>query len=192
MSPPCRCHGENDDVRRSRLRAGRSRHCRRRLRTRPAVAVPSGVHPVIAVTVDDIPEHGGMVPGETRLDLTRRLVAALKAEGVPAYGFVNGSPAQTNPDDLAALEHWAGAFPVGNHTWAHANSTSSPPKPISRRLRAMSRCLKIFRAPRLALVPLPVSGGGRRSGQKARDPPVPRLARLQDRRRHDGLRRLEI
>jgi peptidoglycan/xylan/chitin deacetylase (PgdA/CDA1 family) len=84
-------------------------------------AAPSGGQPVIAVTVDDIPEHSGMAPGETRLDLSRRLVAALKAEGVPAHGFVNGSPAQVNPDAMAALEYWADAFPVGNHTWTHAN-----------------------------------------------------------------------
>ncbi|MDT0353776.1 polysaccharide deacetylase family protein [Pseudonocardia charpentierae] len=94
----------------------------------PAPAVPSIEQPVIAVTVDDIPEHGGMAPGETRLDLTRRLVAALEAEGVPAYGFVNGGPAQANRDDMAALEYWAGAFPIGNHTWTHANVNELSPE----------------------------------------------------------------
>ena len=82
---------------------------------------PTTAQPVIAVTVDDVPEHGGMAPGETRLDISRRLVAALEAEGVPAYGFVNGSSAEMSPDSTAALEYWAGAFPVGNHTWSHPN-----------------------------------------------------------------------
>jgi peptidoglycan/xylan/chitin deacetylase (PgdA/CDA1 family) len=82
---------------------------------------PTTPRPVITVTVDDVPEHGGMAPGETRLDISRRLVAALEAEGVPAYGFINGSSAEMNPDSTAALEYWAGAFPVGNHTWSHPN-----------------------------------------------------------------------
>ncbi|MEU7816242.1 polysaccharide deacetylase family protein [Pseudonocardia sp. NPDC049154] len=84
-------------------------------------AAPSAGHPLIAVTVDDIPAHGGTAPGETRLDISRRLVAALRAEGVPARGFVNGSRAEADPDGMAALEYWASAFPVGNHTWSHAD-----------------------------------------------------------------------
>jgi peptidoglycan-N-acetylglucosamine deacetylase len=80
---------------------------------------PDG-RPVIAITVDDIPEHAAMATGETRLDLSRRLVGILQAEAVPAYGFVNGSRA-IDPDSIAALEHWAAAFPVGNHSWSHPN-----------------------------------------------------------------------
>lgn len=85
------------------------------------VAAPTETQLMIAVTVDDVPRHNAMAPGETRFDISRRLVDALKAEGVPAYGFVNGSPAQADPDDMAALEYWAAAFPIGNHTWTHPN-----------------------------------------------------------------------
>ena len=76
---------------------------------------------VMAVTVDDIPRHGTLPPGMTRLEVHRQMIAALQAEGVSAYGFVNGGPAQQTPDNVAALELWAAAMPVGNHTWSHAN-----------------------------------------------------------------------
>jgi peptidoglycan/xylan/chitin deacetylase (PgdA/CDA1 family) len=99
--------------------------------SRADVPAQAGAQPVIAVTVDDIPEHSGMAPGETRLDISQRLVAALEAEGVPAYGFVNGSPAQSNADDMGALEYWAAAFPVGNHTWTHPNLNAVTAKAYS-------------------------------------------------------------
>jgi peptidoglycan/xylan/chitin deacetylase (PgdA/CDA1 family) len=76
---------------------------------------------LMAITVDDIPRHGVMPRGETRLEISRGIVAALKARGVPAYGFVNGEHAEETPDNAAALHLWSDAFPVGNHTWSHAS-----------------------------------------------------------------------
>ena len=35
---------------------------------------------------------------------------------------------------MAALEYWAGAFPVGNHTWTHPNSTSSAAEAYSEEI----------------------------------------------------------
>jgi peptidoglycan/xylan/chitin deacetylase (PgdA/CDA1 family) len=86
----------------------------------PPVESAGTARPVIAITVDDIPQHGGMAPGETRLDLSRRIVAALKTESIPAYGFINGARAE-DADSISAVEHWAEAFPVGNHSWSHPN-----------------------------------------------------------------------
>ena len=67
------------------------------------------------------PDTAVMPRGETRLEISRWIVAALKAGGVPAYGFVNGEHAEETPDAAAALHLWSDAFPVGNHTWSHAN-----------------------------------------------------------------------
>jgi peptidoglycan/xylan/chitin deacetylase (PgdA/CDA1 family) len=75
----------------------------------------------MVITVDDIPRHGVLPPGETRLGVTRGIVAALEADGVPAYGFVNGEHAEQTADSAAALQEWSEAFPVGNHTWSHAS-----------------------------------------------------------------------
>lgn len=81
--------------------------------------VPPG-QPVIAITVDDIPEHSGLPPGVTRADVARDVVSALKDAGVPAFGFINGARAEDS-DGAAALELWAADFPVGNHGWSHLN-----------------------------------------------------------------------
>ena len=82
---------------------------------------PLGGRPVMAITVDDIPEHGALPPGVTRADLSREMVAALKAARVPAYGFVNAGPAEREPGGMAAVELWAQTFPVASHTWSHPN-----------------------------------------------------------------------
>jgi hypothetical protein len=46
--------------------------------------------PEIAITIDDLPLHGPLPPGETALDVAQRTLAALQAAHVEAYGFVNG------------------------------------------------------------------------------------------------------
>lgn len=82
---------------------------------------PPSAQPVIAITVDDIPDHGALPLGVTRTAIAREVVAALKAAGVPAHGFINGAPASPGSDSLAALELWAAEFPVANHSWSHPN-----------------------------------------------------------------------
>ncbi len=79
--------------------------------------------PAIAITFDDIPAHGPLVPGQTRVDVIRAITAALAAAKAPAFGFLNAGFGLDAPDDAArAIAAWrAAGLPLGNHTYSHAN-----------------------------------------------------------------------
>jgi peptidoglycan-N-acetylglucosamine deacetylase len=75
----------------------------------------------MAVTFDDLPVHGAMPPGMTRLEITQSILKTLKREKLPAvYGFINGGRGADDPSSLSVLQAWRQAGqPLGNHTWAH-------------------------------------------------------------------------
>ena len=75
----------------------------------------------MAVTFDDLPVHGAMPPGMTRLEIAQSILKTLKREKLPAaYGFVNGGRGADDPSSLSVLQTWREAGqPLGNHTWAH-------------------------------------------------------------------------
>ena len=77
----------------------------------------------MAITFDDLPTHGALPPGETRLTVVTRIIGALQSRGTPpVYGFANGSPLEREPDLQPVLGAWRSAgFLLGNHTWAHSN-----------------------------------------------------------------------
>jgi len=77
----------------------------------------------IAFTFDDLPAHGPLPPGETRLDVAHQVIRALKhAHLPPVYGFVNGVRIEEQPDTVEVLNAWrAAGNPLGNHTWSHPN-----------------------------------------------------------------------
>src|ERR1700679_2785570 len=77
----------------------------------------------IAFTWDDLPAHSALPPGETRVEIGRKLLAAMKeAHLPPAYGFVNGIFTEKEPLSTPMLKEWHDAgFPLGNHTWSHMN-----------------------------------------------------------------------
>jgi lysophospholipase L1-like esterase len=79
--------------------------------------------PQIAFTWDDLPAHGPLPPGETRVEIIAKIIAALHDGHMPpVYGFLNGLAAEQYPGDVAALEAWrAAGNPLGNHTWSHIN-----------------------------------------------------------------------
>ncbi len=79
--------------------------------------------PAIAITFDDIPAHGPLVPGQTRVDVIRAITWALAAAKAPAFGFLNAGFGLDAPDDAAgAIAAWrAAGLPLGNHTYSHAN-----------------------------------------------------------------------
>jgi peptidoglycan-N-acetylglucosamine deacetylase len=97
---------------------------------------PTNVQPSIAITFDDLPVHGPLPPGETRLQIAQSIVATLQANHMPpVYGFVNArrlTPADpthaststhsiTSADpDYAFLTAWRAAGDLlGNHTANH-------------------------------------------------------------------------
>ncbi len=77
----------------------------------------------VAITFDDLPVHGPLPPGETRLEVAHQVIQALKAAHVPpTYGFVNAQRVQDQPTTVDVLAAWRRAgFPLGNHTWSHMN-----------------------------------------------------------------------
>jgi peptidoglycan-N-acetylglucosamine deacetylase len=77
----------------------------------------------IAVTVDDLPAHGELLPGVSRTDIARGVLRALKSNGVPqAYAFANGTDIGDEPELIEVPKLWLKAgYPVGNHTYSHRN-----------------------------------------------------------------------
>ncbi|HKF48538.1 MAG TPA: polysaccharide deacetylase family protein [Terracidiphilus sp.] len=77
----------------------------------------------IAFTWDDLPAHSALPPGETRVDIGRKLIAAMKDAGMrPVYGFVNGVAIEREPASAPMLKEWRDAgLLLGNHTWSHPN-----------------------------------------------------------------------
>ncbi len=89
----------------------------------PTTAPPTVREVEVAVTVDDLPLHGPLLPGQTRLDLARGMLAVLARHHLPpVVGFVNGVRVEAFPDTRAVLETWrAAGQPLGNHGWSHRN-----------------------------------------------------------------------
>lgn len=78
--------------------------------------------PELVITMDDLPVHGVLPPGETRTTVAQKIIAAFKAANVPeVYGFINGAHVEREPETGEALSIWAAAYPLGNHTWSHKN-----------------------------------------------------------------------
>lgn len=78
--------------------------------------------PAIALTFDDMPAHATLPPGATRVQVARDIIAALKAHGATATGFVNGVLIEREPASAPVLDLWrAAGLPLGSHGWSHAN-----------------------------------------------------------------------
>ncbi len=90
-----------------------------------AVAPTSHMHHHVemALTFDDLPCHGPLVPGQTRMSVVRQIIQVLQAHHVPpVYGFVNGRCVAGDPAQRAVLQAWldAGNY-LGNHTFQHSD-----------------------------------------------------------------------
>ncbi len=83
----------------------------------------------LAFTFDDLPSHGNLPPGETRLDVANSILATLRANHMPpVYGLVNGVRTETDPATLEVLKAWRSAGqPLGNHGWSHMNLNLQTP-----------------------------------------------------------------
>ena len=76
--------------------------------------------PQIAITIDDLPVHAPYPPGTDANEVNARMVAALKAAGVPATGFLNGATVDGKQGTIEALQGWrSNGFAIANHTWSH-------------------------------------------------------------------------
>ncbi len=81
----------------------------------------------VAITFDDLPEHGDLPRGVTRLKIARSIISTLKAEHLPpVYGFVNAVALEDTPDEIAVLKAWRDSGQLlGNHTYSHPMLTAS-------------------------------------------------------------------
>ncbi len=74
----------------------------------------------VALTFDDLPVHGPLPPGVSRLDVARSILDALRAaKAPPTYGFINAKTADT-PETREFLALWRTAgHPLANHSFSH-------------------------------------------------------------------------
>jgi peptidoglycan/xylan/chitin deacetylase (PgdA/CDA1 family) len=75
----------------------------------------------VALTFDDLPSHGALPAGVSRVDVVKSILATLKQYGAPSvYGFINAGKLQTKPEDEEVLRLWREAgYPLGNHAFTH-------------------------------------------------------------------------
>lgn len=81
----------------------------------------------VAITFDDLPEHGDLPPHVTRLAVAHSILETLKAERMPpVYGFLNAVALEDTPSEIAVLKAWrAAGQPLGSHTYSHADLTAA-------------------------------------------------------------------
>ena len=84
----------------------------------------------VAFTFDDLPSHGDLPPGMTRLDVANSILHTLHDQHLPpVYGFINAQRLETTPDGLAVLKAWRDAGqPLGSHTWSHPSLNDLTPE----------------------------------------------------------------
>lgn len=75
----------------------------------------------VALTFDDLPAHGALPPGATRVSIARDVIQALQAAKAPrVWGFINAQKLEQDPALTEVLKLWVDAgFPLGNHTYSH-------------------------------------------------------------------------
>jgi peptidoglycan/xylan/chitin deacetylase (PgdA/CDA1 family) len=78
----------------------------------------------IAITIDDLPWAGGLLPNDTREAATKRLLATLTKYNTRAFGFVTCKNISEG-EELLSLWLQAG-FSLGNHTQSHRAIDNMP------------------------------------------------------------------
>jgi peptidoglycan/xylan/chitin deacetylase (PgdA/CDA1 family) len=75
----------------------------------------------VAVTVDDLPSHSQLPSTFNRIELTKKMLRALKIQSVPeVYGFINAEQIGVDKNLNKVLDLWvASGYPLGNHTYSH-------------------------------------------------------------------------
>ena len=102
----------------------------------------------LAITLDDLPQNGGLPPGVTRVEITKATVAVLKKRHVPpVYGFINAKKLEGSPDGAEALKLWAAAEPVGNHTYTHMDLEENSAEAFEKDIEQDEPALELLASP---------------------------------------------
>lgn len=98
----------------------------------------------MAITVDDLPNHGKLPQGVTRLEVAEKMLRIFKKHNVPeVYGFINAEKIAREPETRKVLEAWVKAgYPLGNHTWSHMNLAKNEPQDFGREVLQNEPILK--------------------------------------------------
>jgi len=98
----------------------------------------------MAITVDDLPNHGKLPQGVTRLDVAEKMLKVFKKHKVPeVYGFINAEKVSSEPETRKVLEAWVNAgYPLGNHTWSHMNFAKNTAEDFEREVLQNEPLLK--------------------------------------------------
>jgi peptidoglycan/xylan/chitin deacetylase (PgdA/CDA1 family) len=102
----------------------------------------------VAITIDDLPSHGPLPNGTTRVDVARSILATLKDAKVPeVYGFINAGKLEKDPEDTEVLKSWREAGqPLGNHTYAHLSLTDNPAPTFEENIEKNEPTLRLLMA----------------------------------------------
>ena len=94
----------------------------------PTALAQTPARAFVALTIDDLPDHGPIPPGSSRTEIARRIITALQeAKSPPVYGFINAKQLQQKPEDAEVLKLWrAAGFPLGNHAFSHMDLHTNP------------------------------------------------------------------
>ena len=102
--------------------------------------------PRMALTFDDLPNHGPLPPGVSRVDVAKRIIETLKTrQAPPVYGFINAKQLETRPADGEVLRLWREAgFPLGNHTFSHMDLNVNTAEDFERDMVANEPTLRTY------------------------------------------------
>jgi peptidoglycan-N-acetylglucosamine deacetylase len=91
----------------------------------PPPAVPTSK---VALTFDDLPVHGPVPKGRTRVEVIRDTLDALRAAKAPAvFGFINAGRGGGTPENDEILRMWrAAGYPLGIHSHTHMSLHDNP------------------------------------------------------------------
>ena len=97
----------------------------------------------VAITIDDLPSHGTLPPGLTRVDVANSILGTLRQAHAPkVYGFVNAKKLEQNPEEIEVLKVWRkSGFPLGNHTYAHLSLNDNSADQFDQNVAAASHLL---------------------------------------------------
>jgi peptidoglycan/xylan/chitin deacetylase (PgdA/CDA1 family) len=110
--------------------------------TRP----PAAAQAHVALTFDDLPDHGPLPPGLSRVDIAKSILDTLRSRHAPpVYGFINAKALVARPEDGQVLSLWRGAgFPLGNHAFSHMDLHANPVEPFEQDVLANEATLKSY------------------------------------------------
>lgn len=111
---------------------------------------PTAARARVALTFDDLPAHGALPPGRSRLEAVRDIAAVLRAAHAPdVYGFVNAQTVGGAPENAEVLRAWRSAgFSLGNHSFSHMDLHVHTPAEFERDVLANEPTLKDLMAER--------------------------------------------